>query len=132
MFCHNPLDTKVSSIAATNSSPYLRIAGLNFSRGQDRVTKQEDEHGRPDLLSQVRALADMVHEREPMKRIESELNSLSARHHELVGSHAQLVFIGRIASVIYFLQLERIGSVKSEAVTNTLRLIIDSLSNQID
>jgi len=84
------------------------------------------------LLSQVRALADMVHEREPMKRIESELNSCSARHRELVGSHTQLVFIGRIASVIYFLQLERIGSVKSEAVTNTLHLIIDSLSNQID
>ena len=131
MFKHDPLDTTLSSFAATNSSPYLNSAELDISRGHDRVTKQDDEHGRSDLLCQVLALVDMVHEREPMKRIESELDSCSARHHELEGSHAQLVFIGRIASVRYFLQLERIGCGKHEAVTNTLRLIIDSLSDQI-
>ena len=102
MFNHDPLDTTLSSIAATNSSPYHSSAELDISRGHDRVTKQDDEHGRPDLLRQVRALADMVHEHEPMKRIDTELDSCSARHREFEGSHAQLVFIGRIASVRYF------------------------------
>ena len=75
MFYHNPLDTKLSSIAATNSSPYLSNAGLDLSRTKHRVTKEENEHGRPYLLSQIRALVDMIHEREPMKRIDSELDS---------------------------------------------------------
>ena len=131
MFYHNPLDSKLSNVATTNSSPCLRIAGLYLSRTNDQVTKQDNGDGHPDLLSQIHTLADMVHEREPMMRIESELDSCSARHRELEGSHAQLVFIGRIDSVRYFLQLERIGCGKNEAVTNTLRLIIDSLSNQI-
>ena len=128
MFTQNPLDTKLASLAATNSSPCLRSAGLDLSRTNDRVTKHDNGNGRPDLLSQIQTLAEMVHEREPMKRIESELDSCSARHHELDGSHTQLVFIGRIDSVRYFLQLERIGCGKHQAVTNTLRLIIDSLS----
>ena len=128
MFTHNPLDTKLSIVATTNSRPCLSNAGLYLSRTNDRVTKHDNGDGRPDLLSQIHALADMLHEREPTMRIESELDSCSARHHELEGSHAQLVFIGRIDSVRYFLQLERIGCGKHEAVTDTLRLIIDSLS----
>lgn len=88
---------------------------------------RDDADATSPLAVSVFRVLGLVQSGKSLSEIEPNLNACSKRHREICGSHCQLLFISRIASVKTFLALAHQPDRNFQSAINTLRLIIDSL-----